>query len=270
MHFIFKNKQAQFALIFFCGFFIWWGLIQFGEEQTSPMRQLFAALYGLIALWGGVWGLIGAKKWGGLKSVMGRSLIAFSLGLFAQEFGQLSYSYYIYYLHQEVPYPSIGDIGYFLSIPLYLYGAWLLGHVAGVKLSLKSVAAKLQVVVIPVAMVVASYFIFLQGYEYDASDPMKVFLDFGYPFGEAVYISFAVLALLLSRKFLGGILRPRIIFIITALFVQYVADFTFLYQAQRGWWYAGGVNDLIYLIAYVCMTLALMEFDGLVKRLRAS
>ncbi len=270
MDLIFKNKKAQFVLVFFLGFVVWWGMIQLGEDQASPMRQLFAALYGLIAIWGGVWGLIGAKKWGGMRSVMGRSLTAFSLGLFAQEFGQLSYSYYIYYLHQEVPYPSAGDVGYFLSIPLYLYGAWSLGHVAGAKLSLRSLSSKIQVVVIPFAMVVASYFIFLQGYEYSASDPIKAFLDFGYPLGEAVYISFAVLALLLSRKFLGGIMRPRIIFIIAALFVQYAADFTFLYQAQRGWWFAGGVNDLVYLIAYVCMTLALMEFDGLVNKLRAS
>jgi hypothetical protein len=41
----------------------------------------------------------------------------------------------------------------------------------------------------------------------------------------------------------------------------------FLFQAQYQTWYAGGVNDLVYFAAYVALSLALMEFDILGKKL---
>ena len=201
---------------------------------------------------------------------MGRALILFSLGLFAQEFGQLSYSYYIYYLHQEVPYPSVGDIGYFGSIPLYIAGAWLLAHASGVKLSLRSVSSKIWAILIPFVMLLLSYSFFLREYQVDFSQPIKLFLDFGYPLGEAIYISIALLTYILSRRLLGGILRSRILFILFAMLVQYSADFMFLYQAQYQTWYAGGLNDLVYFTAYVALSLALLEFDVLGKKLRTT
>jgi len=38
--------------------------------------------------------MINSRKWGGLRSVMGKAILMFSLGLVAQEFGQLSYAFY--------------------------------------------------------------------------------------------------------------------------------------------------------------------------------
>lgn len=267
MHLVRKHWQSQIVVLYFLGFLIWWILVTMGEQPGSIYHQSFAALYGLIAIWGGIWGLVAAKKWGGLSSIMGKALTAFSLGLFAQEFGQLSYSYYIYYLHQEVPYPSIGDLGYFISIPLYIIGTWYLLHASGAKVSVRTLRNKVVAIIIPVVMLVASYAFFLKGYQIDSSQPLKLFLDFGYPLGEAIYVSIALLTYVLSRHSLGGIVRSRIIFILFAMFIQYCADFMFLFQAQYQTWYAGGVNDLVYFAAYVALSLALMEFDILGKKL---
>ena len=100
----------------------WWLLLRLtpiGED--SFQNELFSASYGVMALWGGLLGWRISKKWGGVKSILGRSIVFFALGLLAQEFGQLIYSFYSLYLGVEIPYPSLGDLGFFGSIPLYIY-----------------------------------------------------------------------------------------------------------------------------------------------------
>ena len=37
--------------------------------------------------------------------------------------------------------------------------------------------------------------------------------------------------------------------------------YTFLYQASRGTWEANGLNDYMYLISYVLMSLAVLQFN---------
>ncbi|MEK7155431.1 MAG: hypothetical protein AAB734_00980, partial [Patescibacteria group bacterium] len=191
-------------------------------------------------------------------------------GLLLQCFGQTSYSFYIYYLNQPVPYPSIGDIGYFGSIFAYLYGALALSRAAGVHVSLKSYRGQLLAFLLPLLMLVLSYQFFLRGYEFDGTQPLKTFLDFGYPFGQALYVSVALLAYLLSRNVLGGMMRMPILVFIGALVLQYFSDFTFLYQATAGTWYAGGMNDLLYLVSYLAMTLALLYIGHVFVKIQKS
>ena len=221
-----------------------------------------------MALWGGIWGIAIAQKWGGIRSVMGKTVILFSLGLLFQVFGQLAYAYLSFYIHIDVPYPSSGDIGYFGSIPLYIYGILLLAKASGVKIGLKSFESKIQAILIPLVMLVVAYFLFLQGYEFDWKDPIKIFLDFGYPLGQAIYISIAFLTYLLSRNILGGIMKRKILFILFALCIQFLSDYTFLYQLSRGTWAVGGINDYMYLIAYFIMTLALLQLNTVLSKIK--
>lgn len=256
-----QNTPFIIAIILFLLLTIWWILLHFGILRGDFQNSLFGLGYGLLALFGAIYGLRISRNWGGMKSVFGKSVTLFSLGLLAQEFGQISYAYYVFYKHIEIPYPSIGDVGFFGSIPFYAYGALLLGQAAGVKFSLKSYVNKLQAIAIPLIILFSSYFIFLQGYKFDWSNPLTIFLDFGYPLGEAIYISFALLAFLLSRKILGGVMKYRVLFILCALLIQYLSDFAFLYQAKNGTFVAGGVVDLMYLISYFTMTLALLQLN---------
>jgi hypothetical protein len=98
--------------------------------------------------------------------------------------------------------------------------------------------------------------------------PLVVFLDFGYPLGQAIYISLAVLTYLLSRSVLGGIMKMRILFILFALVIQYMSDYTFLYQASRGVWHAGGINDFLYITAYFIMALSLLQFESVYRTIK--
>lgn len=270
-HFVFLTALYAF-------FVIWWMLVQvtppkfifLGGISHNDLLQWFGSLYFIVALVGGLFGIVNAKKWGGWKSLLGKALILFSLGLLAQVFGQIAYSYYIYVLHMEVPYPSIGDIGYFGSIPLYISGTVLLAKAAGVHIGIKSAQNKIQAIVIPFILLLICYFLFLQDYKFDWSSPLVIFLDFGYPMGQAIYISLAILVYLLSRNILGGMMKKGILYIIVALFAQYSADYLFLYQVSRNIWNVEGINELIYLTAYYLMALSLLRFGDIYRNVRGS
>ncbi len=248
------------ALVLFVIMTIAWYFLQLFNNIDSllPHKYVWGSLYQIIALIGGLYGIVQSKKWGGSKSTLGRSILFFSLGLIFQCVGQTVYSYYNLFAHIEAPYPSLGDVGYFGSVIWYIAGALSLAHVAGVRVSLKSFASKFQALLIPLVLLGASYYIFLQGYEFDWTNKLKIFLDFGYPLGQAFYVSVAVLTLVLSRKFLGGLLRLPIVLFIVALIVQYLSDFNFLFQVNRGNWFVGGAGDLLYMVAYLCMTVSII------------
>lgn len=266
-----KEWQAKVAIIGFILFTLWWlynNLIVGNQNIRYDSFLDFGGLYGFIAVWGAIWGLVIAQQWGGLKSVIGKALILFSLGLLAQEFGQLYYALYNDIYKTPGPYPSLGDAGFFGSIPLYIGGVLLLAQAAGVKVRLGSFTHKLQALFIPVVMLVVSYFIFLQGYTFDLSNPVKVFLDFGYPFGQAIYISLAILTYVLSKGLLGGIMKSRILFLLLALCIQFLSDFTFLYQSSKGVYHVGEIVDYTYLLSYFVMTLALLQFKTVLRELK--
>jgi hypothetical protein len=253
------QRLAQAFISVFLLFFAWWIIIQLNHDPFSFQNQLFGATYGIMALFGAVSGIFVARRWGYARSLMGKAILMFSLGLLAQEFGQLVYSYYTFFTDVEVPYPSLGDVGYFGSIPLYIYGVVLLGEASGINVTLKSLKNVIQAILIPVILLTFSYSVFLQGYEFDVTNPLVIFLDFGYPFGQAIYVALALSIYLLSRNILGGVMRMKIFFILFALVIQYLSDYTFLYQASRGLAYPGGIIDGLYLVSYAAMGLGLLQ-----------
>jgi hypothetical protein len=263
---IHNQWSARIAVVLFIFFSIWWVILQFMHlPQDSDYNQLWAALYGIVAFWGGLCGLLISRKWGGIHSIMGKSILLFSLGLLSQEVGQIAYSYYIYFLHQPLPYPSIGDYFFWATVPLYIMAVIYLAQASGVHISLRSVKGKLQAVIIPAIILIFSYAVFLQGYEFDWSNIVKILIDFGVPVGEAIYISLAILTYILTRGLLGGVMKSKVLFMLLALLSEYVADWTFLYQASRNIWYAGGVNDYMYFVAYFLMTLSLIQLGTVLE-----
>lgn len=264
-----KQRSIQVAVAGFILFTVWWVVLQINNlPHDSGYNQLYGGVYGIIALWGGVWGIVIARKWGGLHSVIGKSILLFALGLLSQEVGQIAYTYYISFLHQPVPYPSIGDFFFYMTIPLYIFAVLYLGQASGIHFSLLSFKSKLQAILVPAGMLIFSYLLFLQGYKFDLTQPLKTFLDLGVPLGQAIYISFAILTYTLTRGLLGGMMKKKVLFILFALFAQYSADWTFLYQASRGTWYTGGINDYMYMCAYFLMAFALLQFNAVLRNLR--
>ncbi|EKD75881.1 MAG: hypothetical protein ACD_43C00286G0012 [uncultured bacterium] len=253
-----KNKSVAIVIIF-SALLVWWLVLNFFSNEYNPL--IWAASYQILVIIAGFIGVMLAMGWGGHRSVMGKALISFALGAFFQAFGQTTFSIYNLFLETDIPYPSLADVGYFGSIPLYILGTLFLAQASGIKVSLKSFQKKLVAIVFPVLMIVVSYVAFLKDYEFDWSAPLRMLLDFGYPFGQAIYVSIAILTLSLSKGLLGGLMKNKIFFLLSALIVQYIADFNFLYQAIQGTWVNGGYGDLIYMTAYFLLAMSLLQFN---------
>ena len=265
-----KNPAGLFAVILFLALTAWRiALIFYNVEYRDSANQVWAAFYQVMALWGVLCGLYYSRLWGGWKSLVGRANLAFALGLCGQLFGQSAFSYF-FYNGIDVPYPSVADIGFFGSIPFYIYGAIILIRAEGGRFSLKTFANKLQAVLIPVVMLWLSYSVFLHDYAFDWSNPLRVFLDFGYPLGQAFYVSLAILGFILSRKMLGGIMRSPTLLFLFALIAQYAADYTFLYQSNNGTFVGGGIDDYLYLLSYFLMSISLIQLAVVFKWIKES
>lgn len=226
-------------------------------------NNLYGTFYAFLALGGGINGLLVSKEWGGLKSVLGKAIIFLSLGLLGEAFGQFTWSYYNIIRNIEVPYPSIADLGYFSIIPFYSMAMLLIAKASGATLSLKNLADKRQILAVPAIPAITltfSYLLFLKGYQFDFTEPMRIFLDLGYPLGEAVILAVAVLTFILSNKFLGGSMKPKIRFIIIAFIIQYVTDVVFLYRSYHELYYNGGVTDLMYATSFLVMSIGILQF----------
>lgn len=254
------------AFLIFIFFTTWWVYLQMFVDKSNIQYQIFSGTYGLMALYGGLSGIHISQKWGGLKSLLGKAIFMFSCGLFAQEFGQVVYSYYMSIKHTKLPYPSIGDIGFFATVPFYIYGVWLLAGSAGIKINIQSFQKKIVALIVPITMLTIAYFIFLQNYLFDWSNPFKIFLDFGYPFGDALYISIAIIIFIFSRNILDGIMRSKALLILVALFVQFIADYIFVYKSDS--FYPGDYMDFLFLVAYFIMTLALLNLKSLQVKIK--
>ena len=266
-----KDIYTKCALIWFGIMSIWWITLYALDHKIGTDVLLFGAVYGtVITFCTAIIGVMTAKEWGGIKSIMGKAILFLSAGVFAQFFGQCIFSVYNIILGVETPYPSIADIGYFGNIPLYVMGIIYLAKASGVSLSLSSFKSKIQAILIPSGMIAISYFLFLKDYDFSSSPWITTILDFGYPMGQGLYLAIAIVTYSLSVKTLGGIMRNKILVILAAFILQYIADVNFLYQHLQGTWYNGGYGDYLYLVAYVVMAIGLFQLRVIAKKLRAS
>ncbi len=257
-----KSKLTYVLVVFYLVILFWWIKIFLSGVKVSDENYLFGLVYAFIALIGGINGLFVSKIWGGYKSLVGKSIIFLSLGLLSYCFGQVAWSYYNLVLRVEVPYPSVADFGYFSAILFYIGGMYAFAKASGAKVTFNKLKGKLIAFIIPTGMLIISYFLFLQHISPDFSDPIKTFLDFGTPIGYAIVISMALTAYFLTKGVLGGNMKNRILYIISALIVQNITDNTFLYQAGAGTYYNAGINDLMFATSFTIMSLGLIIFKS--------
>lgn len=252
--------------IIFIFFTIFWIILQIKVKPNNFGYHLFGDTYFIVALLGGLWGITTAKKWGEGKSSMGKAIFLFSLGLLFQTFGQIAYSFYDIFLHIGIPYPSIGDVGYFGYIPLYIYGILLLARASGVKIGLYSVKKNLKILFVSIIILGISYFFILQQYTFNWHNPIKIILDFGYSLGDITYVYFALLTYIQIKTIKKGIMKNKILIILVAFIVFYLADFIFVIQANRKTFIIGQTSDYIYFMAYLLMTLGILRLNHFMKQ----
>ena len=263
---ILKNRKA--LTIFFLFLVILGWRIALVFNPSDSLLYWWGVCYQTVALYGAIAGFILASKWGGFKSSMGKTTLIFAFGLLLQSFGQAVSSWFVY-TTGTVPYPSIGDIGFFGSVIFYIIGVFFLAQVSSVHTVFKSILHKAQAIIFPLAMLCLSYFFFLKDYQVDWSDKVKVFLDFGYPLGQAFYVSVAILLIFATRKMWGGAMKKPMMFLLVALIAQYASDFTFLYQSNNNTYVGGGLVDMMYFVAYSLMAFSLVYLGNVFYKIQS-
>ncbi|HMQ01858.1 MAG TPA: hypothetical protein PKD79_02185 [Candidatus Doudnabacteria bacterium] len=267
----FASKKAFYLITaIFVIVVLWWITIFARGLTEGAENQYFTTAYSIIALLSGIAGLVYAQKWGGFHSTLGSAIAMFAFGLIAQFLGQIIYSYYIIVREIDVPYPSLGDISFFAAVLFNIYGSYLLAKVCGIRLSLKQFRGRALAIAIPALMLFVSYWLLLRGYEIDPSEYWLLFLDFGYPIGQAIFVSIALLTLFMSKDILGGMMRKSIILLLLALISQFVFDFSFSYQYTYGEVYAGDALDLFHSVSYYLMTIAIFSIGNMFYKVQDS
>src|SRR3989344_4415604 len=233
-------------------------------EGSTYELLLKPFLIGMTALpiLGGMFGLYRAYEWGGLRSAIGRSVSSLSLGVIFWGLGMVIWNYYLFAGIEEIPYPSLADAAFILSWPLWALGVTYLSRATGVKFALRSVKGKIQLLIIPIIAMAASYYMLIEVarggvIELDFSSLSKLFFDLFYPIGTAVILAMALTFFTLSLDFLGGIYKTPIVILIIAFLVNFLSDFTFSLTTTNGTYFNGHFVDFLFLTAMYLLATSL-------------
>lgn len=244
---------------------IFWIGIQFSNITDLPINLLYSFSNGFLGTAAGVMGLLISKHWGGSKSAVGKAVMLISLGTFSWGSGTLIWSFYNFVLNIEVPYPSWADLGYALAVPLWAIGVFYLSKATGAKFSLRQLRGRLMLISLPLLAAVASYY-FLYVIARDSSfvvegGLLKIFLDFYYPLGDWVILTFAFLIFGLSLQYLGGRFRWPVMIIILGFIFMFISDFTFSYSTTVESYFNGHLADLLFTVAIFVISFGVVSFD---------
>ncbi len=258
---LFKNKLAYLLIFLYVAQLVWWVAMK-SYHPSDTEKFYFNLVYGNIALVSLISAFVIAhRKWGGWHSLIGRMLIFLGLGLLMEWLGILMWFYYNL-SGADVPYPSFADIGYFGLVPMYIAGSYVLARASGLHFALKSNIGKFVVCLLPLAALTAAILIFLRNVGYSSDGPLRLFFDIGYPVGEIIPATLALMVLLLSTKMLsGGVMKSRILWLVFAFVMQFTAEYIFLYQAGAGTYQNANIADMLYATSYLVMGLGILSFD---------
>lgn len=259
-----NGYQKVFTLAFIAVVLLW-GYIQItGSRNTT--NYWYSFLFGLIPLFGGFIGIIKSDIWGRFRSVLGKAIFFFSLGLLLWGIGETIWSYYNFFKGEPAPYPSLADLGFAPSIFFWIVGTIFLARATGAFYSLKkSVWAKILAVAIPIPLIFVSYYLLINvargGVLVPPGEtPLKVLLDIAYPLGDFLALTFALVVFLLSNKYLGGHYRGAVACILLGLGIMYFGDFSFSYTTTTGTFYNANFGDLLLASGTFFMTVGILGF----------
>lgn len=264
-----RNWQYNIIFILFFGYTLWWLVINIFLADSSLQGQLWGGTHGLAALIAAVVGLFNARVWGGADSLVGRALVVFSVGLLCQLFGQIIFAYYVSFKDIELPYPSLADLGYFTSIPFYIYGAYLLAKWSGATKSFCWREPGVFLVgLILLILLIISVPMFYYGHIINRLSLVGVLFSYLYILSNTIFVFLAVAPYFsLRRTVRWSIYRP-VLFFSVALTFQYIADYVFFIQVNYLPIIPGSIIDYSYFFAYCLMAIGMVRFRVLVEAVR--
>lgn len=218
----------------------------FDREFIVVSSNLIFPLYAFIPT---LTAYIAARKYG-LKSVVGYTLLSFSIGLLFWTLGEVVWSIYVLVYSIEVPFPSIADILYLLGYPLLYLGLFSYLRVFKDAINNKIITVSS---IIGIIVIVATGVLIIPEALYSSGNLIEAVLSIVYPIFDAVLI---ILAIIGAMIFLGG--RIAISWILTSIgfILLGIVDLSYYYQNLLGLIWEGHPLELIWLWSYIFLAAA--------------
>jgi hypothetical protein len=236
-----------------------------GFKNNTVYGYIYCFAYGFVPLFGGLFGINIAKKWGMFTSSMGKALFFLSISLVVWSIGAYTWAYYNFVVHASVPYPGLSDVAWVSSIPLWAIGVFFLGQATFIKFALRKAGGKLFAVLVPLLVLASSWYFLVVvargGSVTSGGGVLKVFFDIAYPTGDAIILTLAFLIYGLSFLYLGGKYKWPIIIILLGFVLEYIADFSFSYTTTVNTYYNGDWVDFLYATALFTIGLGVTLLD---------
>ncbi|CAN5156561.1 hypothetical protein BH09PAT2_BH09PAT2_08590 [soil metagenome] len=260
------NREAIILLAIYIVTMLLWVIFYLKDGPGGKFGYFFQIPLTILPLLGGIFGLIKAKVWGGLKSDFGKAITSISLGYISWSIGMFIWNYFIFFAKIEVPYPSTAD---FLFIFPYLvfwpYGVWQLSKVIGTKYAFRTMKGKVAITIYSLLAIGISYYLLIivaRGGSLDFSvNKFQLFFDLFYPLSDAVVLVFVTSAYALSRGVLGGIYKIPVELLFIGFIAQYIADFSFSYTTTTGTYYNGNFSDVTFFTSMFILSLAIAQMS---------
>lgn len=260
------NKYQKILLPYVVLLLIFWVLLFLSRYTNSFWNYFYSFAFSLVPLVAGFIGCFLAKEWNWFKSAIGKGIFFISLGSLFWGAGSMVWSYYNFFMEVPAPYPSLADIGFFLSLPLWVLGVVNLSKATGVKFSFKKRIGKILLFILPTITIVASYYLLIVVARdgilipIDSGFNLKLFLDLLYPTGDVIILSLALLMFGLSINYLNGFYKYSILSILFGFGMMYIADFVFSYTTTLNIFYNGNFGDLIFTLALSLISFGVLGF----------
>jgi hypothetical protein len=267
--------HSSYNLLFFLSVLATFGVwiaVRVSKEQNGTINYVWALMLAVIPFLASFKGFKASKEWGGLRSVLGRSIAALALGLLLWSIGEFIWSYYNLFLKVSAPYPSWADAGYTAGVTFWIISTLFLAKLTGVGLYLKRKPILRVVVAIVIALsLVLSYYLVVtvarKGQITSGGGSLKTFFDIFYPLTDVISLTIISVVAAISGRYLGGILRIPILFVFGGLLASFIFDLTFSYTTTVGTYYNGKAIDLFLFAAVTLLSLAVLLYAQKAKLL---
>lgn len=267
LHKVLPNGPAKLLAFVYLVAGLWWFLILLTRSQDTLANNSYGLILGLIPFIGGLSGLYISRQWGSWSSAIGKSIILLSLGLITWSIGTFIFAgYYNLYADVEVPYPSLADVSYIISWPLWVVGMMYLSKATGARFGIRSLGGKLILLLVPLVAIVLSYYLLVVvarggSFDFSESELLQIMFDLLYPIGDVVILTMAAAIYVLSYKYFGGQYKKAIYALLGGFILMYLADFSFSYTTTLETFYVGDWVDFLFTTAVFGVSYALVLFD---------
>jgi hypothetical protein len=173
-----------------------------------------------------------------------------SLSIFSAYIADLTWDIYVYWLNIPIPYPSIADIFYLLSLILAIQA--VLCYILVFRFSLTKEALLLSLTAILLSAILASYFMINPILLQPISDAEK-YLGIIYLILDFTLFSLSIIGLAI---FFAGRIGKAWFFLALGIFLIMVADFLFIYTISIKEFMEATLSDLPAILGLILLVLS--------------